>query len=112
AAPSYLKSWGTPKQLEDLDNHRILIVANAEYARTNWLRQFEKDHNFSFESIERKLSVNDIDLVHEACVAGMGISALPTYLAESHLQNGELVRLFPSIEIPVRAIKIVFPQNR
>lgn len=112
ASPSYLEEWGMPKNLEDLHDHRILIVANAEYVRTNWLRQFEKDNNFSFASVERKLSVNDIDLVHEACVAGMGISALPTYICEPHIQKGELVRLFPDTAIPVRTIKIVFPQNR
>lgn len=112
AAPEYLKEWGTPQNLEDLHKHRILIVANAEYARTTWLRQFEKENHFSFASIERKLSVNDIDLVHEACVAGMGISALPAYLAEPHIKEGELMRLFPETNIPVRTINIVFPQNR
>ena len=28
------------------------------------------------------------------------------------LQNGELVQLFPQVDIPVRTIKVVFPQNR
>lgn len=112
ASSDYLKEWGMPEKLEDLQNHRILIVANAEYARSNWLRQFEKDHNFTLSSIERKLAVNDIDLVYEACLAGMGITALPTYIAERHLQSGELVQLFPQVEIPVRTIKVVFPQNR
>ncbi|QQD21825.1 LysR family transcriptional regulator [Oceanospirillaceae bacterium ASx5O] len=112
ASRDCLKEWGMPEKLEDLQNHRILIVANAEYARSNWLRQFEKDHNFTLSSIERKLAVNDIDLVYEACLAGMGITALPTYIAERHLQSGELVQLFPQVEIPVRTIKVVFPQNR
>lgn len=112
ASKDYLKEWGTPSKLEDLLNHRILIVANAEYARSNWLRQFEKDHNFNMNSIERKLSVNDIDLVYEACLAGMGITALPTYIADPHLKKGELVQLFPAVDIPVRTIKVVFPQNR
>ena len=49
-------------------------MANAEYARSNWLRQFEKEHGFSFSSVERALMVNDIDLVYEACLAGMGIA--------------------------------------
>lgn len=112
ASKEYLERWGTPEKLEDLNNHRILIVANAEYARINWLRQFEKDHGFSLSSVERKLAVNDIDLVYEACLASMGITALPTYIAERHLEVGELVRLFPEVDIPVRSIKVVFPQNR
>ena len=112
ASPDYLNQWGMPQSLEDLPNHRVLVVANAEYARYNWLRQFEKENNFSFTSIERQLSVNDIDLVHEACLAGMGISALPTYLADPQIKSGELIHLFPETDIPVRTIKIVFPQNR
>ena len=39
------------------------MVANAEYARINWLRQFEKENNFT-ANIERKLTVNDIDLIY------------------------------------------------
>ncbi|WP_430462705.1 LysR family transcriptional regulator [Thalassolituus sp. LLYu03] len=112
ASREYVQKWGMPQKLEDLLTHRVLIVANAEYARSNWLRQFEKDHGFTISSIERKLAVNDIDLVYEACLAGMGITALPTYIADAHLQNGELVQLFPDVEIPVRTIKVVFPQNR
>ena len=112
ASPAYLEKWGTPKTFEDIDNHRILVVANAEYARINWLRQFEKDHGFSLQGIERKLTVNDIDLVYEACLKGMGITALPTYIAERHLENGELIQLFKDVEIPVRTIKVVFPKNR
>ena len=112
AAPEYLKRWGTPTSLDEILNHRILLVASAEYARVTWLKQFEKDHSFSLNQIERKLSVNDVDLVYEACLAGMGITGLPTYIAEQHLQCGELVRLFPDVDIPVRTIKVVFPQNR
>lgn len=112
ASPEYLKRWGTPKSFEELNQHRTLLVANAEYARINWLRQFEKDHGFTLQNIERKLTVNDIDLVYEACLKGMGITALPTYIADRHLENGELVQLFGDAEIPIRTIKVVFPQNR
>lgn len=112
ASKAYLDQWGTPKKLEDLNDHRILVVANAEYARSNWLRQFEKEHGFSFSRIERNLTVNDIDLVHESCLAGMGICALPTYIANKHIENGELIQLFAEVDIPVRTIKAVFPQNR
>lgn len=112
ASKEYLKKWGVPSKLEDLYDHRMLVVANAEYARSNWLRQFEKDHNFNSATIARTLMVNDIDLIHEACLAGMGIAQLPTYLTDSYLQSGELVQLFTNIDIPVRTIKAVFPQNR
>lgn len=112
ASPKYLEKYGEPKTLEEAKHHRALMVANAEYARINWLRQFEKENNFRISTIERKLTVNDIDMVYEACLAGMGITAIPTYIADRHLESGELVRLFKDLEIPVRNIKVVFPQNR
>ena len=112
ASPEYLAKWGTPETFSDIQKHRLLVIANAEYARVNWLRQFEKQHNFSISSVDRKLTVNDIDLAYEACMQGMGITALPSYIAERHVRSGELVQLFSSVEIPVRTIRCVFPQNR
>jgi LysR family transcriptional regulator for bpeEF and oprC len=112
ASPTYLKQWGTPLSFEDIINHRMLVISNAEYARANWLREFEKSHSFSINAVERKLTVNDIDLAYEACLQGMGITALPSYIAERHVRSGELVHLFQNIEIPTRTINAVFPQNR
>jgi LysR family transcriptional regulator for bpeEF and oprC len=112
ASPAYLEQWGTPSSFEDIINHRMLVISNAEYARANWLREFEKSHSFSINAVERKLTVNDIDLAYEACLQGMGVTALPSYIAERHVRSGELVHLFQNIEIPTRTINAVFPQNR
>jgi LysR family transcriptional regulator for bpeEF and oprC len=112
AAPAYLAKWGTPQVFEDIVNHRMLVISNAEYARANWLREFEKSHSFSINAVERKLTVNDIDLAYEACLQGMGITALPSYIAERHVRSGELIHLFQGVEIPTRTINAVFPQNR
>jgi LysR family transcriptional regulator for bpeEF and oprC len=112
ASPAYLEQWGTPSSFEDIINHRMLVISNAEYARANWLREFEKLHSFSINAVERKLTVNDIDLAYEACLQGMGVTALPSYIAERHVRSGELVHLFQDIEIPTRTINAVFPQNR
>jgi DNA-binding transcriptional LysR family regulator len=112
ASPEYLEKWGVPARFEDIQNHRMLVIGNAEYARANWLREFEKIHSFSINSVDRKLMVNDIDLGYEACLQGMGITALPSYIAERHVRSGELTHLFSDVDIPVRTINAVFPQNR
>lgn len=112
ASKEYLANWGTPKSILDVLDHRLILIANAEYARTTWLREFEKLHGFSLSAIERKLTVNDIDLAYEACIQGMGITALPSYIAERHVRSGELVHMFANVEIPARTIHAVFPQNR
>lgn len=112
ASPTYLASWGTPSSFEEITTHRMLVIGNTEYVRANWLREFEKSHSFSIDNVERKLTVNDIDLAYEACLQGMGITALPSYIAERHVRSGELVHLFQDMDIPTRTINAVFPQNR
>lgn len=112
ASPEYLNTWGHPKNFKDILSHRMILVDNEEYARSNWLKEFEKKHEFKLTSLERKLMVNDIDLGYEACLQGMGITALPSYIAERHVRTGELVQLYTHIDIPVRTIHAVFPQNR
>lgn len=112
ASPKYLKKWGTPKQFQDIKDHRMLVIGNAEYARANWLKDFEREHSFSIKSVDRKLTVNDIDLGYEACLQGMGITALPSYIVDHHIKSGELIQLFSEVDIPTRTINAVFPQNR
>jgi DNA-binding transcriptional LysR family regulator len=53
ASPAYLEKWGTPACFEDIKDHRMLVIGNAEYARANWLREFEKIHSFSINSVDR-----------------------------------------------------------
>ena len=66
----------------------------------------------NFNNLEHKAIVNDLDLAYEACLQGMGITGLPSYIAAKHIASGDLVQLFKDVDIPERTIQIVFPQNR
>lgn len=112
ASPAYLEEFGTPASLADMDKHRLLIVSTQEYTKASWLKSFEKAYGFSLDKSNHRFAANDIDLVYQATLKGMGITGLPAYIANPHIQAGELIQLFPDVEIPVRPIYVVYHQKR
>lgn len=98
AAPDYLKKHGTPKELEDLQNHRIIsqnssapqVAASAAMIR----RLYTMD-------IPTHLRVNNYFGILQSVIHGLGIGVLPDYLTEDF---PNLVNVLPdesSIEVPV-----------
>ena len=91
ASPEYLKRFGTPRTLEDLDNHRIILLGGATVPtylqNRNWLiesaataraRARRADHQQRARRVAR-------------LPARARRAVLPDYLVE---ENGGLVQLF------------------
>ena len=51
-------------------------------------------------------------MIRSAITSGMGIGYAPTWLFESELVNGEVVRLMPDWESPHSPIHLVSPPER
>jgi DNA-binding transcriptional LysR family regulator len=92
ASPEYLKRFGTPKTLEDLDKHRILLLGGTVvpnyFENRRWLMEVARNGKGARQPI---LTINNILGVQRACQRGIGIALLPDYLVE---ENGGLVQLF------------------
>jgi len=108
ASPEYLKRFGTPRNFEDLDNHRILMLGGSipNYLQsTNWL--IEVARNGKGPRIPL-LQINNILGVLTACQRGLGIAMLPDYLVE---ENGGLVLLFGEAESVTLDAFFVYPEE-
>src|SRR5947209_4317624 len=92
ASPEYLKRFGTPKTLEDLDKHRVLLLGGTVvpnyFENRRWLMEVARNGKGPRTPI---LTINNILGVQRACQRGIGIALLPDYLVE---ENGGLVQLF------------------
>src|ERR1700746_2505254 len=91
ASPEYLKRFGTPRNLEDLDNHRLLVLGGnvpPYLQRARWLIEVARDGKGPRIP---HLIINNILGILRACQRGLGIAMLPDYLVE---ENGGLVQLF------------------
>ena len=106
AAPDYLKRNGSPRSFDDLAEHRLLVYgddAPAAIASINWL--LKKARAQEAESL-RVLQINNIYGVLRAAESGLGVAALPDYLARD---NPGLVQVMPEVEGPSFDTYFVYP---
>jgi DNA-binding transcriptional LysR family regulator len=108
ASPDYLRRYGTPQTLDDLDNHELIVLgidASSYVLNARWLT--ESGRNGHGPRTPR-LAVSDIIGLLRACQAGLGIAMLPDYIVE---ENGGLVPLFEDIETAALDAYFVYPEE-
>jgi DNA-binding transcriptional LysR family regulator len=106
AHPDYLKRFGTPQTLTDLDNHRLVTfgVPVPPYLRDlNWLESAGRQPGNPRTPI---LRINNLFSIKAAVDRAIGIAVLPDYMME---RSNELVRLLPEQEVPSFASFFVYP---
>ena len=109
ASPEYLKRFGTPRSLDQLDNHRILLLGGSTIPiylqNRNWLIEVARNGKGSRVP---QLVINSVLGVLRACQRGLGIALLPDYLVE---ENGGLVQLFGEEDAPALEAYFVYPEE-
>ena len=92
ASPEYLKRFGTPRSVEELDKHRCVILGGTVppwlQQTGNWLLTQGHDGG---NPRKAWLTINNVLGVLRACQRGIGIAMLPDYLVE---ESSGLVQLF------------------
>jgi DNA-binding transcriptional LysR family regulator len=112
ASPDYLERYGGPDTLADLDHHRLIAYDETYYppfSDINWL--LDAGISTSRRSNHKRrpvLRVNNIYAMYRAANAGLGIAALPDYLAR--LTHG-LVQVLPELEGPAYQAYFVYPEE-
>jgi DNA-binding transcriptional LysR family regulator len=108
AAPSYIKRFGEPKGIEDLDNHRILSFGGTSpsyLTGVHWLGTAGRDPK---DPRPVQLVVNNITALKGAAVSGAGIAVLPDYLVEA---DSGLVRVLREVEMPSLDSFLAYPEE-
>jgi DNA-binding transcriptional LysR family regulator len=108
ASPEYLKRFGTPRTIEDLDSHRVLLLGGtipAYLQPTRWLVDAGRD---SKGPRTPHLTINNVLGILRACQRGLGMAMLPDYLVE---ENGGLVQLFTESEPITLDAFFVYPEE-
>ena len=92
ASPEYLASMGTPRSVKELRKHRCLTgFARGELPQSEWPVGRGVVH------VDGSFSSNDIMLVRDAAVRGLGIALLPNFLVSDQLADGSLVHVLPGV---------------
>ncbi|WP_061709065.1 LysR family transcriptional regulator [Pseudenterobacter timonensis] len=110
ASPAYIKTYGKPERLDDLERHHAVGYLNHATGRTTgWL--FKLDQGDYALRMRETLVVDDTDAYIQAGVQGLGLIRIASYLARPWLQSGALISCLDNLsyELP---LSLVYPQNR
>ncbi len=108
AAPRYVKRFGHPKTIEDLDDHRVVTFgdnAPAYLRDMNWLEGAGREHD---NPRIPALRVNNLVALKRAVQHGVGIAMLPDYLIE---KDSGLVQLMAGADVPIFDTYFVYPSE-
>jgi DNA-binding transcriptional LysR family regulator len=108
ASPAYLREWGTPRALEDLEHHRLVVYGEGPLANvidTNWLIA-------KLAEVRRPrrpaLVVNSGFGLLRAVESGMGIASLPDYFVED---TTRVTRILTELTAPQVDAYFVYPED-
>lgn len=108
AAASYVKRFGSPETIADLDNHRVVTfgVRAPTYLRDmNWLEIAGREGDVPRKPV---LRINNVVAMKRAIERGIGIGMLPDYLMDTHT---DLVQLIPEAEVPSFDCYFAYPEE-
>ncbi len=107
ASPDYLKANGTPRTVEELDNHRIVLFGDHHppVPDINWLAEAGRRAGSPRKAL---LEVNSFRAVVSAVESGIGVAAIPDFMvAASNL----MVRILPDVKAPKVDVFFVYPEE-
>ena len=113
AAPSYLTARGTPATPAALAEHDCLVYSSVMGdARWQFSEGTAADGRPLAVPVRGPLRSNNLSALQAACEAGLGIAALPWYIAHSAVSAGRLVAILGSHALPAQEIHAVFPSPK
>ena len=110
ASPAYLRAKGRPKRPEDLSELNALIYSIVQ-GDARW-RFSGPDHRSASVPIKGPLRSNSLSVLLESAEQGMGVAALPCYIAEDALRAGAVVPVLEEWSLPAQEIHAVYPSPR
>lgn len=96
AAPAYLEVNGAPTRPQDLATHACLKL-NFQTPFNNWEFHPKSGANVRFGGT---FACNNVEALHAACVAGVGIARLPEFIVSQDLATGRLISLLDNHRLP------------
>lgn len=111
AAPSYLATHGTPKTIDDLQQHKVVQYFNSRTGRNiDW--NFVVDGEIQSVGVNGRVSVNDGDSYIDLALQGFGLIQCPYFMVAKYLESGALKQVLSEWLPEQMPISVVYLQNR
>jgi DNA-binding transcriptional LysR family regulator len=110
ATPSYLKRAGTPRHPNELARHQCLTLSSDASQTRGWA--FVVDGEVTHLRPSGRLDCSDGQVLHDWCVAGLGLAWRSTWEVEHEVASGALVSVLDEFAAPPNGIYAVFPHAK
>ena len=110
AAAAYLKRAGTPKAPGDLSRHECLTLTSDASQTRGWA--FMHNGEVTYLRPSGRLDCSDGQVLHDWCLAGLGLAWRSTWEVETEVASGTLVVVLQDFSAPPNGIFAVFPQRK
>jgi DNA-binding transcriptional LysR family regulator len=111
ASPSYLQTFGVPKTLDDLAQHRLVHYAATLGAKADGFDCVDGRETRTV-SMGGSLTVNNADAYQAACLAGLGIIQVPEVGVRDLLEQGALCSFMPQWVAPPMPLTLLYANRR
>lgn len=109
ASPAYLARHGTPGP-DTLAGHRGLIFRSSTFG-ARWEMIDPAGAPRAFE-LPMAMSTNDLGMLREAALLGLGVARAPRYVVAEDLRAGHLVEVLPGFTTEPRKVHSMHPAGR
>ena len=110
AAPKYLRKHGTPRTSADLAGHAALIYSSV-LGDDVWRLSAPGGETLTVP-VAGRLRSNNLSAVLAAARSGLGLAAMPRYVAADSLASGHVVEVLRDHSLPEQEIHAVFPSPK
>ncbi len=110
ATPAYLKRAGTPQHPNDLMRHQCLTLSSDASQTRGWA--FIVDGAATHLRPGGRLDCSDGQVLHDWCLASMGVAWRSTWEVEQEVASGQLVCVLEDFAAAPNGIYAVFPHAK
>jgi len=111
ASPGYLAAYGTPRDLSDLANHRLIHYVSTLGQRPPGF-EYMDGQQCRYVPMQGVLTVNSIDAYEAGCRAGLGIIQAPRPGLMGMVEEGALVEILPQYRAEPMTVSLLYAQRR
>jgi len=109
AAPGYCKAHSTPRTPADLQKHAC-IAFGAGATPNVWI--LETDGKQAAVRVTPRLSVNDMELMRDSALAGIGVALIGEFFCADDIRKGRLRHVLPDWHSPDVPLHALYPTTR